>query len=115
MKKLNKEKYFSIFIVLTVLSPVLFSFQNFKHYDVPLAIDKDDTAINDALIAALKNAEDERRAKQVALNVDPSQTDEKSVKRNRKPATIGERHIYDTEGKEVPLTEDSLASDSDAR
>lgn len=115
MKKINKEKYISISIILMVLSPVLFSFQNFKHYDVPLAIDKDDTTMNDALISALQNAEDERRAKQVALNLETDQTEVKLIKRNRKPSTIGERHFYDTEGKEVPLQEEAIASESNSR
>lgn len=91
------------FMTLSLLSPVMFSFQNFKHLDVPMAIDKDDTSLNDALIAALKNAAEERKAKQIALNLTPEE--EKTRKRHRKPTAIGDRHEFDTRADENITTD----------
>ncbi|MBY0384063.1 hypothetical protein K2X05_02800 [bacterium] len=75
------------FISLSLLSPVIITFQNFKHRDdTPLLIDKDDTALNDALITALKKAAEKKRAnsKQIALNLETDKKDIKPVKKEEK-------------------------------
>lgn len=95
-------------VALALLSPIMFSFQNFKHLDVPMDIDKDDTGLNDALIAALKTAAEERKAKQIALNIDPQE--ETHRKRNRKPTAIGEKHEFDTKDKDETTVTDSTLS-----
>lgn len=79
MSRFNIRKMVFTFISLTLLSPILITFQNFKHRETPLLIDKDDTSLNDALITALKTAAEKNRAanKQVALNLE---TDKKAIK-----------------------------------
>ncbi len=104
MTKLNLKRVMFTFMAIALLSPIMFSYQNFKHLDVPMAIDKDDTSLNDALIAALKNAAEERKAKQIALNL--TTDEEKTRKRTRKPTAIGDRHEFDTR------TDENLATDA---
>lgn len=112
--KTNFTKYISIAIVLAVLSPILLSYQNFQRYEAPLAIDKDDTTLNDALIAALKHSEEERRIKKVALNEDAEKKAD-ALRKARKPTSIGERHELDTRGREEDARrEESIFGDTAA-
>lgn len=95
MLKINIKRTAFTFLILAVLSPIALTFQNFRHLDTPMNIDKDETALNDALISALKTAAEERRAKQVALNIETEESAAKPIKRNRKPTAIGDRHEFD--------------------
>jgi Cft2 family RNA processing exonuclease len=90
MSKINFKRTAFTFLILAVLSPIALTFQNFRHLDTPMNIDKDETSLNDALIDALKNAAEEHRAKKVALNLEVDDSSEKTMKRHRKPATIGD-------------------------
>ena len=86
MSRFNLRKGVFTFISLTLLSPLILSFQNFKHRETPLLVDKDDTALNDALITALKTAAEKKRAgdKQIALNLETEKKDVKPVKKDEK-------------------------------
>lgn len=86
MSRFNIRKTVFTFISLTLLSPLIFSFQNFKHRETPLLIDKDDTALNDALITALKTAAEKKRAnnKQIALNLETEKKETKPIKKDEK-------------------------------
>lgn len=85
MSRFNVRKMVFTFISLTLMSPLILTFQNFKHRETPLLIDKDDTALNDALITALKTAAEKNRVnKQVALNLEADKKDIKPVKKEEK-------------------------------
>lgn len=78
--------------IVAILSPVLFSFQNFRHHETPLNIEKDESSTTQALANALKTAESE---KIVALNRDTE--DKKETKKVQKPSIIGdEQHFLDS-------------------
>lgn len=106
MSKINIKRTAFTFLILAVLSPIALTFQNFRHLDTPMNIDKDETALNDALINALKNAAEEHRAKKVALNLEPEESSDKPLKRQRKPATIGDHIPSDS------MTNESVASET---
>lgn len=85
MSRFNIRKVVFTFISLALMSPLILTFQNFKHRETPLLIDKDDTALNDALITALKIAAEKNRVnKQVALNLEADKKNIQPVKKEEK-------------------------------
>ncbi len=92
MKKINLKKYLAFFSIIAALSPILFSFQNFRHYEAVLNIEKDESSTTHAFSEALKTAEAEQT---IALNQENK--DKEIPKKVRKPSMIGdERHFLDS-------------------
>lgn len=86
MKTLRK-RHVAVFVILAVGIGTTIAFQNFTKYE-PLKRQKaDDLFMSGALTDALKAAETDERASQVASNVDPDQITE-SLKRKKEKVVI---------------------------
>lgn len=87
MGKTNKRKLMALGVISSVLAITTIAFQNFTANETGKAIGASDSLTN-ALSAALKSAEADTTAKQIALNVEPTQIEKSALKKHKKPEVI---------------------------
>lgn len=88
MRKLNTRKLAAMALISMTLGSMTIAFQNFTANETDRAASKKEPSLNDAISAALKTAEADTTAKQLALNVEPMQIEKESLKKHRKPSAI---------------------------
>lgn len=84
MSKTNKRKLMALGLISSVLGITTIAFQNFTVNESG----KSGNTLTDALSAALKTAESDTTAKQMALNVEPTQIEKSALKKHRRPDVI---------------------------
>lgn len=88
------RKFLALSVIGAVLGTMTIAFQNFTANEKKSA-----PSLNDAIGAALKSAEADSTAQQIALNVEPSQVERNHLKRNRDPQAIVDKTEMLEEGK----------------
>lgn len=116
MGKYNMRKFLALSVIASALGAIFISFQNFTANDVG----SKSTSLTDALSAALKTAEADTTAQQMALNVEPTQVEKKSFRKHRDPQAIvdGTESLEESKTDWVPkethtdtTPEDSIADE----
>lgn len=117
MGKYNMRKILALTVIASVLGTIAIGFQNFTANE---SAEKKAPSLNDALSAALQSAEADSTARQIALNVEPTQIEKKSLKKHRDPSAIidGTDSLQETRTDWVPkethldeTPEDSVADE----
>ena len=93
-------------MILAALSPIALTYQNFSRLDKGLGIEKDSSRFNDQLSSALQVSEQEHRAQQLAVTVEPLKTVKK--KQKRKPTAIYDGNTL-SDSQETIVSESSIA------
>ncbi len=101
MKKMNLKKTFFTIMILAVLSPIAFTYQNFSRLD----IEKDST-LNANLSSALQTSDEDQRAQKLAASVEIVQSTKKKAK--RKPTAIYDGNTL-SDSQETIVSESSVA------
>jgi hypothetical protein len=101
MNKINLRKTFFTFMILAVLSPIAFTYQNFSRLD----IEKDSTLGAD-LSSALKVSDEDHQAQKLVATVETLQTAKKKAK--RKPTAIYDGNTL-SDSQETIVSESTVA------
>lgn len=90
---MNKKKLVAFGVISSVLTMTMVAFQNFTvnvgtSENEPTRSPSSSSSLTDAISAALKSAEADTAAKQIALNVEPQQIEKASLRKKRTPNVI---------------------------